>query len=434
MRYKNRLDLGLIVADKIVGRAGVFTKNTCQAAPVIWTKKWISTGQAIMVNAGQANAQTGKNGMADCRHSAETLGKELNLKKSQILLASTGIIGSPLNIEAMDRAIPKLVKELSPDGLDNFSQAIMTTDTKVKVATATGAFKDGRGFNIWGTTKGSGMIAPNMATMLCFVLTDANLDSNLMLRILRETTEATFNRITVDGDTSTNDCVLFMASGAAGGPLVVGDSQARNFSKALYEVLNRLSRMIIIDGEGANHLVEILVTGAKTEEQAKKAAKTVAESPLVKTAFYGQDANWGRVMAALGRSGALFDPYKVNLFLDDVPWVENGLDNNHEKEATKVMKNKEYRLTIDLNSGRARYTMLTCDFSHQNVDIPGSYRSLKTQFPPKKSARFGRFFFEFLLDFAGLMVIFCQGKVFYRFISMTSASMVSVVVTTLELA
>jgi glutamate N-acetyltransferase/amino-acid N-acetyltransferase len=375
MRYKDRLDLGLIVADQIVGRAGVFTKNTCQAAPVIWSRKRISTGQAILVNAGQANAQTGQNGIAACRHSAETLGKELNLKKRQILLASTGIIGAPLNLEAMDRAIPKLVKELSPKGFDNFAKSIMTTDTKIKVAIDNGAFKDGTKFNVWGAAKGSGMIAPNMATMLCFVLTDANLDSHLMNRMLREITEATFNRITVDGDTSTNDCVLFLASGAAGGPLVVGDAQARNFSNALYEVLNRLSRMIVLDGEGANHVVEILVTGAKTLEQAKMAARTVAESPLVKTAFYGRDANWGRVMAALGRSGALFDPYKVNLFLNDVPWVENGLDNNRDKEASQVMKKKEYRLTIDLKCGRARHSMLTCDFSHQYVDINGSYRS-----------------------------------------------------------
>jgi glutamate N-acetyltransferase/amino-acid N-acetyltransferase len=375
MRYKDRLDLGLIVADSISGSAGVFTTNICQAAPVIWSTKHSSHGQAILANAGQANAQTGAKGYEDCQRSAEILASELELSPQKILLASTGIIGQPLNLPAMEKAIPKLVSKLSPSGLDDFAKSIMTTDTFPKQATAKGVFKDGVKFQIWGAAKGSGMIAPNMATMLGFILTDANLSSSLMQRLLRNGAEATFNRITVDGDTSTNDSLLFLASGTAGGPCLTKSSQASVFESVLYEVLNSLARMIAKDGEGATHLVEISVIKAKNIDQAKMAARTVAESPLVKTAFFGQDANWGRILAALGRSGAEFDPYKVDLYLDDVHWVSDGQDNGHENEASEVMKKPEYRLTISLKSGPACYEMLTCDFSHEYVNINGSYRS-----------------------------------------------------------
>ncbi|MDR2367417.1 MAG: bifunctional glutamate N-acetyltransferase/amino-acid acetyltransferase ArgJ [Deltaproteobacteria bacterium] len=375
MRYKNRLDLGLIVADEIVSRAAVFTKNICQAAPVLWSKRCLPKGLAIMANAGIANAMTGDDGLDDCRHSAETLANELNLKPTQILLASTGIIGNRLNLGSIDKAIPPLVNKLSPDGLEDFSKAIMTTDTMAKVAQTSGVLNDGTKFNVWGTAKGSGMIAPNMATMLCFVLTDANIGSSFLRKSLKELTDVTFNRVTVDGDTSTNDCVILMASGAAGGQSVDTDAQAGNFTGALFDVLNDLATMIVQDGEGATRLVEVAVTGALTAAQAQKAARTVAESPLVKTAFFGADANWGRVMAALGRSGAKFDPYMVDLLLDDVPWVLSGQDNGMEKEATKFMKMKEYKLTIDLKAGLFSHSMLTCDFSHKYIDINGSYRS-----------------------------------------------------------
>jgi glutamate N-acetyltransferase/amino-acid N-acetyltransferase len=251
----------------------------------------------------------------------------------------------------------------------------MTTDKVPKLAEAHGAFDDGTKFHIWGAAKGSGMIAPNMATMLGFILTDARLDSNLMHVLIKKNAEATFNRVTVDGDTSTNDTLLFLASGAAGGPLISKVSQAECFEKPLFTVLNTLARMIAKDGEGATRLVEIAVLGAKTLPQAQKAARTVAESPLVKTAFFGADANWGRILAALGRSGASFDPYRVDLDLNDVPWVRNGQDNDQETAASEVMKKPEYLLTINLNAGQHHYEMLTCDFSHEYVDINGSYRS-----------------------------------------------------------
>ncbi|MDR3134577.1 MAG: bifunctional glutamate N-acetyltransferase/amino-acid acetyltransferase ArgJ [Deltaproteobacteria bacterium] len=375
LRYKDRLDLGLIFADQIVGRAAVFTQNLCQAAPVLWTKKHVNIGRAILVNVGQANAQTGAEGFADCQVTAECLAEQLDIRRNQVLLASTGIIGQPINRDAMIQAMPKLVTGLSPKGLDDFSKAILTSDTRPKVAEAVGAFNDGTKFKIWGAAKGSGMIAPTMATMLGFILTDANLGKRVMSKMLKEAAEATFNRVTVDGDTSTNDCVLFLASGAAGGPVIESDSQANQFSSALNTVMENLAMMMAKDGEGATRVVEVAVTNAKTRTQAKMAAKTVAESPLVKTAIHGADANWGRVMAALGRSGAIFDPYRVDLYLDDVLWVKNGLANGTDKAATKVMKKRFYKLTIVLKNGYANYEMLTCDFSPQYVEFNSSYRS-----------------------------------------------------------
>jgi glutamate N-acetyltransferase/amino-acid N-acetyltransferase len=363
------------VADQICGSAGVFTQNTCRAAPVVWSSSRSFNGKAIMVNAGQANAQTGPDGLEDCQHSAKTLSRLLNIETDEVLLASTGVIGQPLNLKAMDQAIPKLVQKLSPFSLADFAQSILTTDTVIKMTQTKGAFVDGSEFKIWGAAKGSGMIAPNMATMLGFILTDAPLDSNLMHRLLKKGAEATFNRVTVDGDTSTNDCLLFLSSGATGRRPVTKEGQSPGFEEEFLVVLKTLARMIAKDGEGATRLVEVSVIGAKSSLQAKKAARTVAESPLVKTAFYGGDANWGRILAALGRSGADFDPYQVDLDLDDVPWVRNGQDNDKDKEASLVMKKPEYRLTINLKSGRSSYEMLTCDFSHEYVNINGSYRS-----------------------------------------------------------
>jgi glutamate N-acetyltransferase/amino-acid N-acetyltransferase len=214
-----------------------------------------------------------------------------------------------------------------------------------------------------------------MATMLGFVLTDAKVEPKLLDGLLKELTQSTFNRVTVDGDTSTNDSLFLLASGAAPAKPVSGGAEAKIFEKALFDVLDSLSRDLARDGEGATRLVEIAVVGASDQEQARKAAKTVAESPLVKTAFFGRDANWGRILAALGRSGAVFDPYKVDLDLDSVPWVRSGCDNGREKEASEVMEKKEYKLTINLNCAGASYSMLTCDFSFKYVEINGSYRS-----------------------------------------------------------
>jgi len=291
-----------------------------------------------------------------------------------ILLASTGIIGQRINMPALTAAVPGLADALRPEGLDDFARAIMTTDTFAK--TASGGFSlDGARIDLWGCAKGSGMIAPNMATMLGFVLTDAQVAPELLGEIVREGADLSFNRVTVDGDTSTNDCLLLMASGASGAPAITSGEPLAQFKAAVFAVMKNLARQIAKDGEGATKLVTVRVRNAAGPEEAHKAARTVAESPLVKTAFFGCDANWGRICMALGRSGAHFDQYAVDIDLDEVPWIRNGIDNGQEAAATEVMKKAEYRLDIDLKAGSAECEMLTCDFSHEYVTINGSYRS-----------------------------------------------------------
>jgi glutamate N-acetyltransferase/amino-acid N-acetyltransferase len=251
----------------------------------------------------------------------------------------------------------------------------MTTDTVPKIAEKAIPFENGPEAVIWGTAKGSGMIAPNMATMLGFILTDAAVEPKLLRSLLAQTAESTFNRITVDGDTSTNDSLFILASGASGRPVITGGPEADIFKKSLYSVMESLARQLIRDGEGATHLVEIKVRGARTKEEALLAAKTVAQSPLVKTAFFGGDANWGRILAALGRSGADFEPYRVDIDIDDLAWIRHGLIFGRERDASLALKKKEFCLTINLNNGPGQDRMLTCDFSYDYVKINGSYRS-----------------------------------------------------------
>ena len=376
MRYKDRLDLGLIVAEGPAAWAGVFTRNICRAAPVHWSAEAAARGRgrAFLVNAGQANAQTGGRGEADCRRSAEALGSILGLEPEEVLLASTGVIGQYVNMEALEAGLPALAAKLSPEGLADFAQAILTTDTRAK--TAAEEFElDGRRVAVWGCAKGSGMIAPDMATMLAFLLTDAEIEPGLLRALVAEGAELSFNRVTVDGDTSTNDCLLAMASGAAGaGPVAAGADLLR-FRAAAFGVMRSLARQIALDGEGATRLVTIRVRGAASAAEARLAARTVAESPLVKTAFFGGDANWGRLCMALGRSGAGFDPYAVDIDLDEVPWVRAGVDNGREEAASAVMRKPEYVIGIDLKAGGGEYEVLTCDLSHEYVTINGSYRS-----------------------------------------------------------
>ncbi|MDR2945708.1 MAG: bifunctional glutamate N-acetyltransferase/amino-acid acetyltransferase ArgJ [Candidatus Adiutrix sp.] len=373
LRYKDRPDLGLIVSDGPAAWAGVFTQSVCQAAPVIWSRPLANKGRgrAILANSGQANAQTGREGDANCLRSAELIGAALGCPPEEIMLASTGIIGQQVNMPALAEAVPGLAAALSPGGLDDFARAIMTTDTFAKTAASECAC-DGGTVSVWGCAKGSGMIAPNMATMLGFVLTDANIAPELLRGIIREGADMSFNRVTVDGDTSTNDCLMLMASGAA---LVTGGPALEAFKTAVFTVMRNLARQIAKDGEGATKLVTVRLRGAASPEEALLAARTVAESPLVKTAFFGGDANWGRVFMALGRSGARFDPYAVNMDLDDVPWVRNGIDNGREEAASAVMQKTEYVLDINLNAGTSGCEMLTCDFSHEYVSINGDYRS-----------------------------------------------------------
>jgi glutamate N-acetyltransferase/amino-acid N-acetyltransferase len=371
MRYRDRPDLGLIVADSFSGSAGIFTRNLCAAAPVVWSREREAAGQAVLANAGQANAQTGRQGLADAKASAKAVGSLIGLPADKVLLASTGIIGQPMNMEAMLPALEGLAGALAPEGLSGFAEAILTTDTVPKTASARGRTPDGREWSLWGCAKGSGMLAPDMATMLAFALTDLPCTSGCLMAMLRRAADRSFNRLTVDGDTSTNDSAFVISSGAAGGdPL--GYSRGRD---ALEEVLSSLARQMMRDGEGVTKVVTVKVTGAASKRHAELAARAVADSPLVKTAIHGEDANWGRVLAALGRSGAVFDPYKVDLWLEGVLWVKNGIDNGREAEALEVMRRPEYELTANLKKGRREAFMLACDLSAEYVKINGSYRS-----------------------------------------------------------
>ena len=376
MRYRDRLDLGLIVAETPAAWAGVFTRNICQAAPVLWSKEGAARGRgrAFLVNAGQANAQTGRRGEADCRRSAEALGALIGARPEEVLLASTGVIGQYVDIEALTAHLPALAAALRPDGLEDFARAILTTDTQAK--TAAEEFElNGRPVSLWGCAKGSGMLAPDMATMLGFLLTDAEIAPGLLKETLAEGAELSFNRVTIDGDTSTNDSLLAMASGAAGGGPVAGGAVLERFRAAAFGVMLSLARQIARDGEGATRLVTVRVRGAASAAEARAAARTVAESPLVKTAFFGGDANWGRLCMALGRSGARFDPYAVDIDLDDVPWIRAGMDNGQEAAASAVMRKPEYVVDINLKAGGGEYETLTCDLSPEYVAINGSYRS-----------------------------------------------------------
>jgi glutamate N-acetyltransferase / amino-acid N-acetyltransferase len=380
IRYADRLDLGLIYCHAPCVTAGVFTTNQVKAAPVVLDKERLKTGQAqaILVNSGCANACTGERGMEAARQTSELLAKKLNIPEVMIQLASTGVIGEQLNLPAFEKGIPELVAGLDPGNFESVAKAIMTTDTVRKTASTTFTIGD-KEIKIIGMAKGAGMIMPNMATMLAFVITDARINYPELHKCLVKGVERTFNRITIDGDTSTNDMVLVMANGTAQNPWLDGDSEADRliFQDGLELVLKDLALQIVRDGEGATKAITVRVSGAKEEKQAEQIARTVANSNLVKTAFFGEDANWGRIMAAMGRSGVKFAPDRVNIAFGDVAIVKNGMACGKEFEvaAAAVLKEKEIVVAIDLSDGKACAEVLTCDFSIDYVKINADYRS-----------------------------------------------------------
>ncbi len=380
IRGKDRLDLALIVSDKPASVAGVFTTSLVKAAPVLLDLERCKAGkaQAILVNSGIANACTGEEGMRLARLTTAMAADALNIAPELVQVCSTGIIGQQLELACFQRGIPRAAQSLSADGLGDVAQAIMTTDTFRKIAVRT-ALIDGKPVKLLGMAKGAGMIMPNMATMLSFILTDARIGHDLLQSILRKGVAKTFNAITVDGDTSTNDTVLLMANGLAEHPPIAEDrpEALSAFGAALEDLCKELALMIVRDGEGASKLVTVRVQGAASEAQADQAARTVANSNLVKTAFFGEDANWGRIIAALGRSGAQFDQHKVDIAFDDVLMVQQGLGQGAEVEAraTAVLKKPEFVLTIDLHAGEGRKDIYTCDFSIDYVKINADYRS-----------------------------------------------------------
>jgi len=377
LKKDNQKDLGLIYCEGSATVAGVFTRNFVQAAPVLLDRQRIVPGgcRALIVNSGNANCCNGDQGMQAALRMAKSAADGLDLSEEEVLVASTGVIGEPLPIEKIETAVPGLIDAMHPDGVLNLAQAIMTTDTVPKVISRRGEL-DGKTFTVTGVAKGSGMIRPDMATMLCFVMTDIQADPGVLKQVLVASVNRSLNRITVDGDTSTNDTALLMANGVSG---IKIENPARQevFQAVLDDVLIALAKWLIKDGEGATKLVEIIVKGAASDREAHKIADTVANSNLTKTALFGEDANWGRILAAAGRAGVPIEPQKIDILFGPVLMIQNGIGCGPaaEAEATKILKQPEYDITIDLKMGNCSAAVFTCDFSVDYVRINADYRS-----------------------------------------------------------
>jgi glutamate N-acetyltransferase/amino-acid N-acetyltransferase len=374
----DRLDLALVVADGPCVSAGVFTTNLAQAAPVLVSREHLAGGRtrAIVANAGCANAATGDAGLADAREMAALTAQAVGCPAEHVVVASTGVIGVRLPMAKVRAGIALAGPRLSRDGAPDAARAIMTTDTKPK-QTSVDFTVGGTTCRVGGMAKGAGMIAPNLATMLAFFTTDAAVAPKLLDRALREAVGDSLNRITVDGDTSTNDCAIVLASGASGAPAIERDgTDYAAFRDALTDAARQLARMLVRDGEGVTRIAEVRVEGARTPAEADRIARTVAESPLVKTALHGGDPNWGRVLAAVGRAGVPLDIARVSLWIGDVHVAENGAARDYvEKTAAAAMQEEPVRLRIRLGEGDASGWIWTSDFSHGYVDINAHYRS-----------------------------------------------------------
>ena len=379
IKKSGKADLGLIVSDTPANCAGVFTQNQIIAAPLQVTKPGIATGkcQAILVNSGNANACTGAAGLQIAEDCIVLVTENLGIASGLVAVASTGVIGQPLSMDPFNSSVPELVARLASQSADDVADAMMTTDRYAKVSYATGNV-NGHPYRILGLAKGAGMIHPNMATMLGFVMTDASLDSAQLQRLLGSAVDKSFNSITVDGDTSTNDMVLLLANGAADNTIIVADSGDEElFAAGLQRVLIDLAKMIVRDGEGATKLAEIKVVGAQDCAQARVVARAVATSSLVKTAFFGEDANWGRIIAAVGYAGVEVDPDNIDILFDEVMVAKSGLyaGPQVEEPATAVLKKSEFCVTIDLHQGGGYASYYTSDLTYEYVKINADYRS-----------------------------------------------------------
>lgn len=372
-------DLALIVSECEATAAGVLTTNQVAAAPVLLDRERLRRGRAraILVNSGNANACTGRRGYTDAVQMASLAAKALGLSAEEVLVGSTGVIGKPLPMDRIRAGIPVLARSLRREGGEDAARAIMTTDTTVKMAAAEDTI-GGRRIRLGGIAKGSGMIHPNMATMLAYLATDIKISHATLQRALRKATERSFNRIPVDGDTSTNDMVLCLANGLAGNrPLSNGSVDVGRFQALLDHVCLDLAKAIARDGEGATKFVELVVKGARTTTDALRVANTVAISSLVKTAWYGEDSNWGRIMAAIGRAGVRIVENKIGVTYGHVAVVRHGkgLGQAAEERANKVLKEREFTLTVDLGLGTSVCTVWTTDLTTDYIKINASYRS-----------------------------------------------------------
>ena len=382
---KIKKDLSLIASDTLCNCAGTYTTNKVKAAPVIWDKKITSNkikAKAIIVNSGNANACTSLQGEKDNEEIAQTVASNLNCEKENVLVCSTGVIGVPLNMEIYKKGINDIVKTIDYEDqkLINFSEAIKTTDTINKIVSVKLNI-DSKEITITGMAKGSGMIHPNMATMLSFIITDADIEQDTLQNLLGNTIEDTYNMISVDGDTSTNDTVLFLANGAANNKQIVKDtSDYETFKEAFMYVNTYLAKAIVKDGEGASKFIEVSVNGAKTQKDAKNIAKSVINSSLVKCAFFGSDANWGRILCAMGYSDSEFDVNNVSIIFKSekgsISVVEHGVPIQFDEDLAKtILLENTIDVVITLEDGSANATAWGCDLSYDYVKINGDYRS-----------------------------------------------------------
>jgi glutamate N-acetyltransferase/amino-acid N-acetyltransferase len=368
-------DIMLLVADRVCSVAGVFTTNVVKAAPVLYCSKRVKAGraQAVVINSGVANACTGDEGMRRCEQMAWQVAQSTGLAEELTLVCSTGVIGRQLPMEKIVAGIEKAARVLSPKGGHDAALAIMTTDTRPKEFAVTLETEQGT-VRMGGMAKGSGMIAPNMATMLSVITTDAQIDPEPLRVALQNAVNRSFNRVTVDGDTSTNDTVLLLANGMTGIRLQQGTQDFARFERALCQVTEVLAKMVASDGEGATKLVEVWVHGAADDAAATTIAKTIANSPLVKTALFGNDPNWGRILAAAGRAGVPFDPNRVDLDLAGIPVVRAGQPVAFDKaEASAALKTDAVVIALTLDGGTGESLVWTCDFSYDYVKINADY-------------------------------------------------------------
>ncbi|KUO59598.1 ornithine acetyltransferase [bacterium BRH_c32] len=381
---KRRKDLALILSERPATAAGVFTTNVVQAAPVLICKEHLSerdTFRALIINSGNANACTGEQGYKDAFEMSSLIASELGLENNEIFVSSTGVIGETLPMDKISEGIKIIASEIfstekqEEEKMQEAAEAIMTTDTFSKTVSSTFLI-NGKEVTIYGMAKGSGMIHPNMATMLGFILTDATIEKKLLQSMLKNATNKTFNRIIVDGDTSTNDMVLALANGASSAEIIAETHEHYIFENELFALLKKLSLDIVRDGEGATKLIEITVDGAGSIEDAEKIGRTIALSPLVKTAIHGEDANWGRIIAAAGYSGIKFDPAQFEIFINGIKILGSNYSVELSiEESNKTLEPHYIYLTIKIGNGNYSATCWTCDFSEEYVKINGSYRS-----------------------------------------------------------
>ena len=383
IRYKDRTDVMLALFDKGTQVAGVFTKSKCPSAPVEWCRARLKAGKAraLVVNSGNANAFTGKRGVEAVKFAATLAAKAANVPAYEVFLASTGVIGEPLDASKFDGVLDGLVRRASPEGLLGAAKAIMTTDTFPKVAAARATLGEVE-VTISGMAKGAGMIAPDMATMLAFVFTDAPIAAPVLQSLLAKSVQGSFNAITVDSDTSTSDTLLLFATGAAarhGAPKIIAanDRRLAAFRKVLDGLLLDLAHQVVRDGEGARKFVEVQVTGAASAASAKKIALSIANSPLVKTAIAGEDANWGRIVMAVGKAGERAERDKLAIWFGDIRVAHKGQRDPayDEEKVSELMRAEEINIRVDLGLGTGAAKVWTCDLTKEYVAINGDYRS-----------------------------------------------------------